>query len=52
MSNQELEQQLLNLDLAERIHILQLLAQSLKVLPTSQPSQYPGELDLQQFSDK
>jgi hypothetical protein len=31
MSNQELEQQLLSLDLAERIRILQLLAQSLTV---------------------
>ncbi len=45
MSNQELEQQLLSLDLAERIRILQLLAQSLTV-PSSQPSQTPDELDL------
>jgi hypothetical protein len=45
MSNQELEQQLLSLDLAERIRILQLLAQSLTV-PSSQPSRTPDELDL------
>ncbi len=45
MSNQELEQQLLSLDLAERIRILQLLAQSLTV-PSSQPSQTHDELDL------
>jgi hypothetical protein len=45
MSNQELEQQLLSLNLAERIRILQLLAQSLTV-PSSQPSQTTDELDL------
>ncbi|MDZ7960638.1 MAG: hypothetical protein RMY34_22610 [Aulosira sp. DedQUE10] len=45
MSNQELEQQLLSLDLAQRIRILQLLAQSLTV-PSSQPSRTPDELDL------
>jgi hypothetical protein len=45
MSNQELEQQLLSLDLAERIRILQLLAQSLTV-PSSQPSQTTDEIDL------
>jgi hypothetical protein len=45
MSNQELEQQLLSLDLAERIRILQLLAQSLTV-PSSQPTPTPDELDL------
>lgn len=45
MSNQELEQQLLSLDLAERIRILQLLAQSLTV-PSSQPSRTPDEFDL------
>ncbi|AFZ00410.1 hypothetical protein [Calothrix sp. PCC 6303] len=45
MSNQELEQQLLSLDLAERIRILQLLAQSLTV-PSSQSSQTTDELDL------
>jgi len=41
MSIQELEQQLLSLDLAERIRLLQLLAQSLIV-----PSTSPDELDL------
>jgi len=46
MSNPELEQQLLNLDLTERIRILQLLAQSLTVFPASKPSQSPDELDL------
>ncbi len=45
MSSQELEQQLLSLDLAERIRILQLLAQSLTV-PSSQPSQTTDEIDL------
>jgi len=45
MSNQELEQQLLSLDLSERIRILQLLAQSLTV-QSSQPSQTTDELDL------
>lgn len=45
VSNQELEQLLLNLDLAERIRILQLLAQSLTA-PASQPSQSPEALDL------
>ncbi len=45
MSNQELEQQLLSLDLAERIRILQLLAQSLTV-PSPQPSPTPDETDL------
>jgi hypothetical protein len=45
MSNQELEQQLLSLDLAEKIRILQLLAQSLTV-PSSQPTLTPDELDL------
>jgi hypothetical protein len=45
MSNQELEQQLLSLDLAERIRILQLLAQSLTV-PSSQPSQTTDEIGL------
>ncbi|MEB3215146.1 MAG: hypothetical protein VKN72_02660 [Nostocales cyanobacterium 94392] len=45
MSNQELEQQLLSLNLAERIRILQLLAQSLTV-PSSQPSKTTDELDL------
>ena len=45
MSNQELEQQLLSLDLAERIRILQLLAQSL-TLPSLQPTPTPDELDL------
>jgi hypothetical protein len=40
-----LQQQLLSLDLAETIRILQLLAQSLTV-PSSQPSQTPDELDL------
>ncbi|MDF5718008.1 MAG: hypothetical protein PUP93_30125 [Rhizonema sp. NSF051] len=46
MSNLELEQQLLSLDLEERIHILQLLAQSLTVPRASQPSRFPDELDL------
>ena len=46
MSNQELEQQLLSLDLEERIRILQLLAQSLTVPSASQPSRSPDELDL------
>jgi len=45
MGNQELEQQLLSLDLAERIRILQLLAQSL-TLPSSQPTPTPNEIDL------
>jgi hypothetical protein len=45
MSNQELEQQLLSLDLAERIRILQLLAQSLTV-PSSQPIPTPDAIDL------
>ena len=45
MSNQELEQQLLSLDLTERIRILQLLAQSL-TSPLSQPTPTPDELDL------
>jgi hypothetical protein len=45
MSSQELEQQLLSLDLAERIRILQLLAQSLTV-PSSQPSRTTDEIDL------
>ncbi|RUR75954.1 hypothetical protein ACF3DV_26615 [Chlorogloeopsis fritschii PCC 9212] len=46
MSIQELEQQLLSLDLAERIRILQLLAQSLTVPRASQPSPSPNELNL------
>ncbi|WP_293113096.1 hypothetical protein [Moorena sp. SIO4G3] len=46
MNNQELEQQLLGLDLAQRIRILQLLAQSLTVTSASQRSQSPNELDL------
>ncbi|NEQ79433.1 MAG: hypothetical protein F6K26_03985 [Moorea sp. SIO2I5] len=46
MNNQELEQQLLGLDLAQRIRILQLLAQSLTVTSASQPSRSPNELDL------
>ncbi|MFN6460941.1 MAG: hypothetical protein RMZ41_003710 [Nostoc sp. DedVER02] len=46
MSIQELEQQLLSLDLAGRIRILQLLAQSLTVPSASQPSQSTDELDL------
>ncbi len=46
MSNLELEQQLLSLDLEERIRILQLLAQSLTVPRASQPSRSPDELDL------
>jgi hypothetical protein len=45
MSNQELEHQLLSLDLAERIRILQLLAQSLTV-PSLQPTPTPDEIDL------
>ncbi|MEA5597883.1 hypothetical protein [Rivularia sp. UHCC 0363] len=45
MSNQELEQQLLSLNKAERIRILQLLAQSLTV-PSSQASLTPDEIDL------
>lgn len=45
MGNQELEQQLLSLDLAERIRILQLLAQSL-TLPSSQPTPSSDEIDL------
>jgi hypothetical protein len=45
MGNQELEQQLLSLDLAERIRILQLLAQSLTV-PSSQPIPIPDAIDL------
>lgn len=50
MGNQELEQQLLSLDLAQRIRILQLLAQSLTV-PSSQPSQTPDEIDLMSDSE-
>ncbi|MBW4565098.1 MAG: hypothetical protein KME32_29180 [Mojavia pulchra JT2-VF2] len=46
MSIEELEQQLLSLDLAQRIRILQLLAQSLTVPSASQPSRSPDELDL------
>ncbi|AOY79965.1 hypothetical protein BJP36_08550 [Moorena producens JHB] len=46
MNSQELEQQLLGLDLAERIRILQLLAQSLTLTSASQPSRSPNELDL------
>ena len=46
MSNQDLEHQILSLDLAERIHILQLLAQSLTVPSASQPSASPDELEL------
>ncbi|NES22143.1 MAG: hypothetical protein F6K41_25265 [Symploca sp. SIO3E6] len=46
MNNQELEQQLLSLDLAQRIRILQLLAQSLTLPSTTQLSQFPNELDL------
>ncbi|NEP58097.1 MAG: hypothetical protein F6K31_13905 [Symploca sp. SIO2G7] len=46
MNNQELEQQLLGLDLAQRIRILQLLAQSLTEPSTTQLSQSPNELDL------
>jgi hypothetical protein len=46
MSIQELEQQLLSLDLAERIRILQLLAQSLTVPSVSQRSPSPDELNL------
>ncbi|MBW4557436.1 MAG: hypothetical protein KME59_16130 [Trichormus sp. ATA11-4-KO1] len=46
MSIQELEQQLLNLDLAQRIRILQLLAQSLTAPSASQPSRSSDELDL------
>ncbi|NEP09620.1 MAG: hypothetical protein F6J92_41780 [Symploca sp. SIO1A3] len=46
MNNQELEQQLLGLDLAQRIHILQLLAQSLTLPSASELSQSPNELDL------
>ncbi|ALF56350.1 hypothetical protein ACX27_11195 [Nostoc piscinale CENA21] len=46
MSNHELEQQLLSLDFAERIRILQLLAQSLTVPKASQVSLSPDEMDL------
>jgi hypothetical protein len=46
MSIQELEQQLLSLDLAQRIRILQLLAQSLTVPSASQPSRSPDKLGL------
>lgn len=46
MSIRELEQQILSLDLAERIRLLQLLAQSLIVPSTSQTSRSPDELDL------
>ncbi|MGH1394621.1 MAG: hypothetical protein ACRAVC_11385 [Trichormus sp.] len=46
MNIQELEQQLLSLDLAQRIRILQLLAQSLTVPRVSQPSPSPDELSL------
>ena len=51
MSNQELEQQLLSLDLEERIRILQLLAQSLTVPRASQPSRSPDEVDLTRNSE-
>ncbi|MBO3464421.1 hypothetical protein G7B40_027985 [Aetokthonos hydrillicola Thurmond2011] len=46
MSNQELEQKILSLDLEERIRILQLLAQSLTVPRVSQPCPSPNEVDL------
>jgi hypothetical protein len=43
MSHPELEQQLLTLDLADRIRLLQVLAQSLTEPPSSQPA---DELEL------
>ncbi len=46
MTTQELEQQLLNLDFAKRIHILQVLAKSLSIsisTPASQPPQNLAE---------
>jgi conjugal transfer/entry exclusion protein len=46
MSIEELEQQLLSLDLAQRIRILQLLAQSLTAPSGLQSSRSPDELDL------
>jgi len=46
MNNQELEQQLLSLDLSQRIRILQLLAQSLTVPSASQPSRFSDELEI------
>ncbi|NEQ71116.1 MAG: hypothetical protein F6K21_37675 [Symploca sp. SIO2D2] len=46
MNHQELEQQLLGLDLAQRIRFLQLLAQSLTVTSASEISRTPNELDL------
>ncbi|WP_237087517.1 hypothetical protein ACN23B_03775 [Anabaena sp. FACHB-709] len=50
MSNQELEQQLLSLDLAERIRIFQILAQSLTV-QSSPPSPTPDAIDLKSDSE-
>ncbi|NER21950.1 MAG: hypothetical protein F6J86_29505 [Symploca sp. SIO1B1] len=44
MNNQEIEQQLLALDLAQRIRILQLLAQSLTLPSASELSRFPNEL--------
>ena len=46
MSIQTLEQQVLSLDLTERIRLLQLLAQSLTAPSTLQASQSTDELDL------
>ncbi|NET60895.1 MAG: hypothetical protein F6K47_33615 [Symploca sp. SIO2E6] len=46
MNHQELEQQLLGLDLAQRVRILQLLAQSLRLPSASEISRSPNELDL------
>jgi len=46
MNNQELEQQVLGLDLDQRIRILQLLAQSLTVPSASEISRSPNKLDL------
>ncbi len=51
MNNQELEQQLLGLDLAQRIRILQLLAQSLTLASASELCRSPNELDLSRNSE-
>jgi hypothetical protein len=48
MSIQELEAQLLDLDQTDRLHMFQILAQSLQPSPAQpeQPTQNLGELDL------
>jgi hypothetical protein len=46
MTIQELEQQLLDLDLSHRIHLLQVLAQSLSIAPSQDEPQPRSLLDV------